>query len=127
MRPVGLAFGALLAFHAGAHAENWQLVRQTADELVMVDGDSLRQDGRRIWFREKHVVQGARMASSSLRPVREIQLKRVADCEGRALATVSLSVFSERDALIDYQARRPDQAQWLPAASDSEVFRRVCG
>ncbi len=110
-----------------ALAESWQIVKQTPAEIVSVDADSLRREGRHIWFREKRVELIRQLDPGSLRPIRELQARRIADCDQRTLATVSLSVFSDHDALIDYQALRPQQARWEPALLAREVFERVCG
>lgn len=119
--------GAGLFNQPDALAESWQVVKQTRSEIVSVDTDSLRHEGRYIWFREKRVALIRQLDPGSLRPIRELQARRIADCDQHTLATVSLSVFSDHDALIDYQALRPQQARWEPALLDREVFERACG
>lgn len=109
-----------------AWSETWLTVGQGADELVAVDIATLRREAGQVWFREKRVVRRERLAAGSLRPIRELQLKRVADCAAGRLATLSVSVFSDGDALIDYQAWHPRQAQWNAAGTEREIFEAVC-
>ena len=104
--------------------------RKLADcvaEIVSVETTSLSRDTQRVGFREKRVEFTQQADPNSLRRIREIQERRVADCSKRMIATVSRAVFSDGDTLIDYHALRPQQAEWTSALPEQAVFDRVCG
>ena len=127
-RFTALLCGAVWPFlHGVAHAENWQIVFETPAEIISVDVSNIRTDAGRVWFREKRVARTQQLDPNSLRRIREIQQRRIADCSKRLIATVSRAVFADDDALINYQARRPQQAEWTPALPDQAEFDRVCG
>jgi hypothetical protein len=67
------------------------------------------------------------MDSASLRPIREVLVKRMIDCRSRRMAMLSRAVFSDDDALIDHRAVHPRQAEWKPIDRDDPVFKLVCG
>ncbi len=52
----------------------------------------------------------------SQRPILEILDRRMVDCWGRRVATLSRAVFSDHDALIHYQNQTgwPIKAEWPP-------------
>ncbi|MHB1085337.1 MAG: hypothetical protein ACYCZA_10910 [Thiobacillus sp.] len=105
----------------------WQVVKETPAETISVERPDLHHSTGRVRFRERHVFRGRQIDPASLRPIREILVKRMADCPGRRIATLSRAVFSDNDALIDYRAVRPLHAEWIVMARDDMTFRLVCG
>jgi hypothetical protein len=107
--------------------EQWQVMTETPAEVISIDLASFQRSAGIVGFRERHAMRGGQIDASSLRPVREVLVKRLADCSGRRMATLSRAVFSNDDALIDYHAVRPPYAEWQLIATDDPVFRLVCG
>jgi hypothetical protein len=105
----------------------WQVATESPEEIVSIDLSRLERDVARISFRERHVVRGRQIDSASLRPIREVLLKRMIDCRSRRIATLSRAAFSDDDALIDHRAVHPRQAEWKAIAREDPVFRLVCG
>lgn len=105
----------------------WRVVAESSSESVLVDFGSLQRNAGQVSFRERRIVRDGRAHPGSLRPVREVLAKRLADCRGRRIATLSRAVFSDNDALIDHQATRLHQAVWQPVPPADPVFEQVCG
>ena len=105
----------------------WQVVKETPAEIISIERSDLQHGTGRVSFRERHVFRGRQIDPDSLRPIREILVKRMADCPGRRIATLSRAVFSDDDAMINYRAVRPLHAEWLVMAKDDMTFRLVCG
>ncbi|MFO7541343.1 MAG: hypothetical protein R6W97_00845 [Thiobacillus sp.] len=103
---------------AGANS-TWQVVDDMPERVISIDLSSLQRSGGHVSFQERHVIRGEQLNLNSLRPMREILLKRVIDCRDFRMATLSRAVFSDGDALIEYRAMRPGQAVWpLMAKAD---------
>ena len=105
----------------------WQVTAESPTEVVSIDLSRLERNAARVIFRERHAMQGRQIDPASLRPIREVLIKRMIDCRSRRTATLSRAVFSDNDALIDHQAVHPRQAEWTPIAKDDPVFKKVCG
>lgn len=105
----------------------WQVTAESPTEIVSIDLSRLERNAARVSFRERHVMQGRQVDPASLRPIREVLVKRMIDCRSRRIATISRAVFSDDDALIDHQAVHLRQAEWKPIAREDPVFRLVCG
>jgi hypothetical protein len=105
----------------------WQVTAESPTEIVSVDLSSLERNAARVSFRERHAMQGRQVDSASLRPIREVLVKRMIDCGSRRMATLSRAVFSDDDALIDHQAVRAGQAEWKPIDREDPAFKLVCG
>lgn len=106
---------------------SWQVMADMPAEMVAIDLTSLERSGGQVRFRERRVVRDGRIHPNSLRPVREILSRRVVDCRARRIATLSRAVFSDRDALIDHQATRLQQAVWELLPREDGLFRQLCG
>jgi hypothetical protein len=126
-----LAAGVLLAALAPVvhGSEAWHEVYATAGSKVAVDAASLRREKQIVSFRERHVLLAAEVDAASLRPIAEIQYRRLADCQTKRLARLSRAMFSDADALVHYEAARPGRTQWAPPRGDEErrVYEWVCG
>lgn len=124
------AFGVLactLVATASWATGRWQVTTDTPTEVVAVDLSSIKAGADGISFRERHTLHGGQTHATSLRRLREILLRRLVDCRGRRIATLSRAVFADDDALVDYHATHPHQAEWRSIASTDPVFRLVCG
>jgi len=122
---LGTGAGLILAV-LSAQAENWQKISEDAVQTSSVDRDSFRVDAGQIWFREKHVILNQQVDPGSLRRIREIQERRLVDCDKKRIATASRAVFGDDDALIFYSAFRPRQMAWMSAKLDQAAFDLVC-
>ena len=105
----------------------WQVMAETPVSVVAIELSSLQRSAERVSFRERHTMRDGQMDPMTQRPVREVLVKRIVDCAKRRIATLSRAVFSDGDALIDYQAVRERQAEWQRMAKDDPVFKLVCG
>ena len=124
-----VVFGVLvwaLAFPVWASGQ-WRAISETPAETISVELGSLERGADRVSFRVRHTLRDGQVDPSSRRPMREILLKRVADCRSRRVATLSRAVFSDNDAMINYEAVRPAQAEWLPVTQQDPLFNLVCG
>lgn len=124
------AFGLLactLVIGPGWASGPWQVTAETPAEVVAIDLSTIEPGAAGVGFRERHTLRGGQTGSTSLRRLREILTRRVIDCRGRRIATLSRAVFADNDALVEYQATRPHQAEWRVIASNDPVFRLVCG
>lgn len=126
MRPMVCIAACLLALPAWA-SPAWRVVLETDAESVAVDVGSLQRDKEQVGFRERRTMRGMQTNANSLRPVREVLSRRLADCRAQRIATLSRAVFSDDDALIEHRAARLSQAEWQPVAKEDPVFRLVCG
>jgi hypothetical protein len=104
----------------------WRVMTETPAEVITIDLSSFQRSAERVSFRERHAMRGGQTDASSLRPVREVLVKRMVDCRRHRIATLSRAVFSNDDALIDHQATHPRHAEWQPIPKDASVFRLVC-
>jgi hypothetical protein len=127
MRAVFCVVASLLAMPTWAADGTWRVTRETPAEVVAIDLASFQRSAALVSFRVRHTLRGGQIDPGSLRPVREVLARRVADCAARRIATLSRAVFSDGDALIDHQATRLRQAVWQPLAPDDVLFRQVCG
>lgn len=116
----------IVLFALSAQAENWQKVSEDAAQISSIDRDSFRVEAGQIWFREKHVILNQQVDPGSLRRIREIQERRLADCDKKRIATASRAVFGDDDALIVYSAFRSRQRVWMSAKPDQATFDLVC-
>lgn len=117
----------LVSTPLAANSQSWRVVTQTPQQTVAIDSSSIKREGDRVWFRERRIIHGQLIDGNSLRPVREILSRRIADCRTAKLATLSRAVFSDDDALIDHLAQQPRQAQWTEAAEEPAVYALLCG
>lgn len=104
----------------------WQVVAETPSKTVLIEPSSIETKAGFLVFRALHVIHGGKIDLRSLRPVREVLFKFLIDCRDPRIATISRSVFSDQDALIDHYAALPHLAIWGPIQPDDPVFRRVC-
>ena len=105
----------------------WQLTAESPTEIVSIDLSSLERNAARVIFRERHAMQDRQIDPASLRPIREVLIRRMIDCRSRRIATLSRAVFSDDDALIDHHAVQVRQAEWKAVAKDDPIFKLVCG
>lgn len=105
----------------------WQVVHENAAEIVAVNVASVERHAEGIRFHERRSLRGSQVDVHSQRPLREVLARRVADCRGRRMATLSRAVFADHDALVEHHAVRPRNASWQPVVADDPVFRRICG
>jgi hypothetical protein len=105
----------------------WQVVRDTPAEVIAIDLSSIQTSPSHVGFRERHTLRGGQTDPGSMRPMREVLVKQMIDCRGRRIALLSRAVFSDDDAMINYQAVQPRLAQWHPIAKDDPVYGLVCG
>jgi hypothetical protein len=82
-----------------------------------------------VAFRERHVLAVAEVDPESLRRIVEIQYRRLADCRKKRLAVLSQAMFSEQDALVHYEAAKPEKLNWLAPRNEQEIrlYEWVCG
>ena len=114
-----------LAFPVWAGGQ-WRVVSDTPAETISVELSSLERGADRVSFRLRHALRDGQVDQSSRRPVREILAKRMVDCSTRRVATLSRAVFSNDDAMINYQAVRMAQAEWQAMPKDDPLFKLVC-
>ena len=126
-RPSWALFACLVSLPLTANTPAWQVVIDDVLHRVAIDPASVRREGDIVGFLERRVVHGQFIDPNSLRPVREILSRRMADCRTAKLATLSRSVFSDDDALIDHLVQRPHQGQWTEAADEPAVYALLCG
>ena len=103
------------------------MVSETPRETVSLGLSSLERDADMVSWRQRHTMRHEFFNLGSVRPIREVLAKRVIDCGRNRAATLSRAVFSDNDALIDYQATRPKQAAWQPISRDAPLYRLACG
>lgn len=115
----------MLAFSAAANGR-WEVVVESPAETIALEVSSLDRVADRVSFRLRQVPRDAQFDASSRRPVREILLKHMVDCRSRRMATLSRAVFSDNDAMINYQAVRPLKAEWALMPQDDLLIKRVC-
>jgi hypothetical protein len=120
-------FACLASLPLAANTPAWQVIIDDALHRVAIDPASVSREGDIVRFLERRVVHGEMIDSNSMRPVREILSRRMADCLSAKLATLSRSVFSDGDALIDHLVQRPHQRQWTEAADEPAVYALLCG
>lgn len=124
---VGLGLVAAVATLPAWASGTWQVMADLPDRVISVDLSSLQRSDGRVSFRERHVMRGEQFNPNSLRPMREVLARRVVDCRDYRVATLSRAVFSDGDAMIEYQAVRPGQAEWQSIAKSDPLLLRVCG
>jgi hypothetical protein len=100
---------------------------ETPGEIVTIDLSRLERIAGRVSFHERRVMRGRQLHPGSLRPMREVLSRRVADCSVRRVATLSRAIFSDEDALIEYQATRLGQAIWQPLSPGDPLLGQLCG
>lgn len=132
MKQLGrIACGLLLAgvMSAARGGEAWQAVYEDAAVRVAVDAASIRREKQTVVFRERHALTVAEVDPESLRRIVEIQYRRLADCGKKRLAVLSRAMFSEQDALVHYEAAKPDRLNWLAPRNEREIrlYEWVCG
>ncbi|HEY9099357.1 MAG TPA: surface-adhesin E family protein [Thiobacillus sp.] len=104
----------------------WEVLSESPAETISIEFSTLERLADRVNFRVRHTLKGGPLDVDSQRPIREILDRRMVDCRGRRVATLSRAVFSDYDALIHYQAERPIKAEWQPLAKDDPLLKRVC-
>ena len=82
----------------------WQIVQDTPAEIISTKRAYLQHSATRVSFRERHVFRVCQSDPGSLRPVREILVKHMADCPGRCIAALLRAVFPDGDPMISYRA-----------------------
>lgn len=126
-----IACGVLLAgiMNAAQCGEAWQAVYEDATVRVAVDAASIRREKQTVSFRERHALTVAEVDPESLRRIVEIQYRRIVDCRKKRLAELSKAMFSEQDALVHYEAARPEKLNWLAPRNEREarLYEWVCG
>lgn len=122
-----LLFGAAVGLAAASVGASGPWQGAEIPTAAAIELSSLQRNADYVSFRERHDVPNGRIDPETLRPVREVLVKRVLDCGKRRIATLSRAVFSEGDALIDYRAVHPRHAEWKRMAKDDPVFKLVCG
>lgn len=126
-----IAFGVLLAgiINAAQGGEAWQAVYEDAKVRVAVDAASIRREKQTVTFRERHALTVAEVDPESLRRIVEVQYRRLADCRKKRLAVLSQAMFSEQDALVHYEAAKPEKLNWLAPRTGQEmkIYEWVCG
>lgn len=126
MRAVlGLLVG-MLALPAWANGR-WQVMAVSPVEIISVELTSLERGVDFVSFRVRHALSDGKIDPSSQRPVREILAKHMVDCRSGRVATLSRAVFSDNDAMINYQAVLPIKAEWQAMTLDDPLFKLVCG
>lgn len=131
---MGIVYLASFVFWMGAAnaaqgREAWQMVYEDALLRVEVDMASIRHDARVVTFRERHIPAVAEIDPASLRRIVEIQARRSVDCNKKRFALLSRAVFSDRDALVGYEASKKENPKWVEANADREtkLFELICG
>ncbi len=104
----------------------WQVIEETSEAVVSIDTGSVQPMAGNTSFHERHAMRAGRIDPSSLRPIKEVLERRLIDCRGRRVATLSRAVFSADDAMLDHHAVRPRQAEWRPLARDDPRFSLLC-
>jgi len=116
----------VLAYPAVANGQ-WQVMAVTPSETTSIELSSIARVANRVSFRVRHSLRDGQMDLITQRPMREILTKRMVDCHTRRVATLSRAVFSDNDALINYQAAQPVKAEWAAMTADDPLFKLVCG
>lgn len=116
----------MLALPAWSNGQ-WQVMTETPAETTSIELSSLERGGDHASFRVRHALRDGRVDPGSQRPMREILTKRRVDCRSRRVATLSRAVFSDNDAMINYQAVHPGKAEWQAMTLDDPLFKLVCG
>lgn len=105
----------------------WQVLAESPSETTLLELSGIERTANRVSFRVRHSLRDGRIDLNTQRPMREILLKRMVDCQSRRVATLSRAVFSDNDALINYQAAQPAKAEWTAMTADDPLFKLVCG
>lgn len=114
-----------LACPAAANGQ-WQVLAESPSGTTLIELSSIARAANRVSFRVRHALRDGQLDLNTQRPMREILAKRMVDCRTRRVATLSRAVFSDHDALIDYQAVRPARAEWKAMAADDPLFKLLC-
>ncbi|MBT9591099.1 MAG: hypothetical protein IV089_09345 [Thiobacillus sp.] len=125
IRAVAGVLVCVLACPAVANGQ-WQVMTESPSETLSIELSSIARAANRVSFRVRHALRDGQVDPNTQRPMREILAKRMVDCRTRRVATLSRAVFSDNDALIDYQAVRPVQAEWMAMTADDPLFKLVC-
>jgi hypothetical protein len=104
----------------------WQVLSESPAETISVELSSLERGAERVSFRVRYALRDGQVDPSSRRPVREILVKRMVDCSTRRVATLSRAVFSNDDAMINYQAVRMAQVEWQAMPKQDPLFKLAC-
>ena len=115
----------LMASFAWANGQ-WRVMSDTSLETTSIELSTLERGADRVSFRMRHALRTGPLDPDNQRPMREILAKRMVDCRGRRVATISHAVFSDNDALISYRAVRPAKAEWKTMKRDDPLLRLVC-
>lgn len=116
----------VLAYPAVANGR-WQVMAESPSETTSIELSSIERTAHRVSFRVRHALRGGQVDLNTQRPMRETLAKRMVDCRGRRVATLSRAVFSDNDALIHYQAVRPAKAEWMAMTADDPLLKLLCG
>ena len=126
IRAVAGVLACALACPAVANGR-WQVIAESPSETTSLELSSIERTAHRVRFRVRHALREGQIDLNTQRPMREILLKRMVDCRSRRVATLSRAVFSDNDALINYQAAQPAKAEWTAMTADDPLFTLVCG
>lgn len=126
IRAVAGVLMCVLAYPAVANGR-WQVMAESPSETTSIELSSIARMANRVSFRVRHALRDGQVDLNTQRPMREILAKRMVDCRGRRVATLSHSVFSDNDALIHYQAVHPAKAEWTAMTADDSLFKLLCG
>lgn len=109
--------------------EAWQPLYEDGLIRVAIDVASLSRASQAVRFREREIFLKPLMDPAAMRPIREIQYRRQADCASRRLSVLSRAVFSKQGALMHYEAIQPAVASWGAPRTERELklLDAVCG
>jgi hypothetical protein len=114
-----------------AWAESWHLAYEQLSSRIEIDDQSIARNGTLISWRERQVMYQPVIDENSLRKIREVQWRKLADCQTRQLKVLSHAVFSVDSALVGYDSVRPNQAIGTPfsklAPSERKTVEALCG
>lgn len=114
---------------AARAGEAWQPLYEDGLIRVAIDAASLSRASQAVRFREREVLLKPAMDPAAMRPIREIQYRRQADCASRRLSVLSRAVFSEQGTLMLYESVQPAAANWSTPQTERELklLDAVCG
>jgi hypothetical protein len=114
-----------------AWAESWHLAYEQLSSRIEIDDQSIARNGTLISWRERQVMYQPVIDENSLRKIREVQWRKLADCQTRQLKVLSHALFSVENALVGYDSVRPSQAIGTPfsklAPSERKTVEALCG
>ena len=121
----------LWIYCSAANAEAWLPAYALPGSRVDIDQESVVRNGVLVSWREREVMAEPAIDDPSLRAIRELQLRKQADCRKRQMKILSRAAFAEDDGLLAYEGKRPGRVMGrafssLPAAERNNV-ESLCG